>query len=250
MLRNWIHSEAMDSLSPEAEVFFVRLIMIADDYGSYWASPSALRAALFPLKAYSNKSYSDVKVADWLDECITAGRVFKYTAGGKSYIRIDDFGQRKQNMRNTFPQPEAKDLPKSQKVTVTHGESPPELEEEVEIEKEVEREVETASAEPLVLPFDSVEFSASWMEWMQYRIQSKKKLTPLTAKKQLALLGGRPEKLAIAMINQSIQNGWQGIFEIKPDSNGTGFNKNKQHLFGIATSIAERYGSDGPGKKG
>lgn len=126
-----------------------------------------------------------------------------------------------------------------------------ETEEEAKAEEETKtkQKHKTASAEPLVLPFDSVEFSTVWGEWLQYRHEAKKKLTVSTAKKQLAMLGARPEKIAIAMINQSIQNGWQGIFEIKQD-NGSGFNKSKQHLFGVVEGIAARYGKDGAGGKG
>lgn len=124
-----------------------------------------------------------------------------------------------------------------------------ETEEQAEAKEETKQKQKTASAEPLVLPFGS-EFLSVWQEWEQYRLECKKKLTRSTAKKQIALLGARPEKVAIAMINQSIQNGWQGIFEIKQDANGTGFNKNKQHLFGVVEGIAQRYGKDGSGGKG
>lgn len=143
LLRNWTDSEAMDSLSPQAEVFFTRLIMVADDHGSYHANPKLLKAGLFPLKAYS-----DVKVSEWLDECITAGLIYKYEVGGKTYIRIDNFGQRLRNMRNLFPAPIEKNSPQ---VAASRGESAPEVEEETEEEKEdeseIENEVEAATAE-------------------------------------------------------------------------------------------------------
>ena len=67
------------------------------------------------------------------------------------------------------------------------------------------------------LPFDSDNFLNSWIEWEQFRRELKKKITPSTAKKQLKFLGARAEPEAIEIINQSITNGWTGLFEIKKD---------------------------------
>lgn len=140
LLRPWLKSERMHLLSAEAERFFTRLIMVADDHGRYDGNPKLLKAALFPLT-----DFSDVNVAEWLDECVTVGVVGKYSVGGKAYIVIDNFDQRLQTKRSLFPAPPA-DLFNPPNVTVDHGESPPELEERRK-KKEVEPEVEPADAE-------------------------------------------------------------------------------------------------------
>lgn len=62
----------------------------------------------------------------------------------------------------------------------------------------------------------------SWNEWEAYRKEIKKKLSPSTAKKQIQFLGGRPENEIIAIINQSITNGWTGLFELKGNGNNFG----------------------------
>lgn len=64
-------------------------------------------------------------------------------------------------------------------------------------------------------PFLSLEFKTVWGEWEQFRKELKKTVTPSTAKKQLKFLGGRPENEAIEIINQSITNGWTGLFDLK-----------------------------------
>ena len=64
-------------------------------------------------------------------------------------------------------------------------------------------------------PFDSEIFKSSWESWVQYRIEKKQKLTPSTIKSQLKKLGGYPEDTAIKVIEQSICNGWTGLFELK-----------------------------------
>lgn len=128
VLRDWTTSENIDNLSPEAEVLFTRLIMKADDYGSYHANPKLINAAIFPLKDYTSK-----QIDLWLNECIRAKIIFKYTVDGKDYIRIDNFGQRLRNMRNTFPQPDSDPL-------TTRGKSRPETETK---RNETESETET-----------------------------------------------------------------------------------------------------------
>jgi hypothetical protein len=137
LLRDWTDSEIMDSISIEAEVFFTRLIMKADDYGSYHANPKLLKAALFPLKEMV--TFKDI--GNWVWECIQADLIFLYESEGKEYIRINKFDQRLQNKRNAFPHP--KEI-KSPEVTVNHGESPPEREVELEEKKEVELEIARA----------------------------------------------------------------------------------------------------------
>lgn len=76
------------------------------------------------------------------------------------------------------------------------------------------------------LPFDSLEFKKAWEDWEEHRRQVKRKLTPKTKEMQLRTLGAVPEQTAIDMINQSIGNGWQGLFELKTKQNGNGTSKN------------------------
>lgn len=56
----------------------------------------------------------------------------------------------------------------------------------------------------------------AWSEWEQYRKEKKKTLTPTTIKKQIAFLNEHRADHA-AIIEQSIRNGWTGLFEIKGD---------------------------------
>jgi len=63
--------------------------------------------------------------------------------------------------------------------------------------------------------FFGEDVQSAWLEWEQYRKEKKQKLTPSTAKKQMQFLSGRPGSEAIAIINQSITNGWTGLFELK-----------------------------------
>lgn len=55
---------------------------------------------------------------------------------------------------------------------------------------------------------------SAWSNWVDYRKEIKKKLTPLMIKQQLILLAENKEDHA-KIITTSIQNGWTGLFPLK-----------------------------------
>lgn len=74
------------------------------------------------------------------------------------------------------------------------------------------------------LPADAVPFVDKvlkvWDEWVQFRKEKKAALTPTTIKKQIQFLGGRGDPEIIAILNQSMTNGYTGLFELKQQTNG------------------------------
>jgi hypothetical protein len=70
---------------------------------------------------------------------------------------------------------------------------------------------------PLPLPHGEL-FCKVWYEWILYRRRTKKKLSGFAIEKQLAMLGGMTEREAIACIERSISNDWQGLFPEKNNS--------------------------------
>ena len=102
IMRPWTDSEAVNRLSDAAEVFFVRLIQCADDFGRFHGSPMLLKSYLFPLK--------DKRIADisrLVTECVQAGLIADYEVSGKRYLQIWNFGQRTRIMKSRFPEPPA-----------------------------------------------------------------------------------------------------------------------------------------------
>lgn len=62
-------------------------------------------------------------------------------------------------------------------------------------------------------PLNNEEFRLAWSEWTEFRREIKKKLTPSTVSKQLKELSEWGSAKAIQAINNSIRNGWQGLFD-------------------------------------
>ncbi len=68
----------------------------------------------------------------------------------------------------------------------------------------------------VIYPFKSEIFKNCWDRWIDYRRDIKKPYKSFkSVEGQLKKLGMFTESVAITMIEQSIDNGWQGIFEIK-----------------------------------
>jgi hypothetical protein len=84
-------SDRVNSLSWGAEVFYRRLMSVADDYGRYDGRLSILRAHLFALKI---DRVSELDIGKWIRECDEAGLIAAYTIEEKQFVEIQRFGQR------------------------------------------------------------------------------------------------------------------------------------------------------------
>lgn len=63
---------------------------------------------------------------------------------------------------------------------------------------------------------NSLAFKEVWQEWKDYRkSEIRKKLTPTAEKRQLSFLANLGIEEAIKSINESMKNGWTGLFEPK-----------------------------------
>lgn len=91
------------------------------------------------------------------------------------------------------------------------------LEEKKETPSKVARKVSPPGFEfGLDMPFETAEFAEAWGDWAKFRMEIRHKLTASQAKAQLEKLSKQPsESIAIAVIRQSIENGWQGLFDLK-----------------------------------
>jgi hypothetical protein len=98
-----IESEAVNSLGWQAEVFYRRLLNKVDDFGRYSASPSLLRAALFPLQL---DKLREAVIVNLLIECKAAGLVFTYENGGKQFLVVNKWEQGRAK-ESKYPEPDA-----------------------------------------------------------------------------------------------------------------------------------------------
>lgn len=83
------------------------------------------------------------------------------------------------------------------------------------------------------------DFISVWESWKTFRKQLKKPLTDKSIEAQLKQLATDGKDIAIKKIEQSIANGWQGLFDIKNNggNNGTG----KRFVGEFERNAAEKY---------
>ena len=167
----------MNALSESAEILYRRLMSVVDDYGRWEANPDLIRARCFPLQL---SRWSTVKLRESLLEIRESRLITVFHRGGKDYLQINNFGQRKQS-RSKYPDP---DLPESAGEpepneaatraggnfgsndenkrepwsTVNHGEKPCQSKSESESESESESKTETETKQDLT---PTQEFSVS-----------------------------------------------------------------------------------------
>lgn len=70
------------------------------------------------------------------------------------------------------------------------------------------------------LPFNTIEFAEAWSEWLEYKkeefkFEYKGQRSMKAALKKLKRLSGDNEETAIAIIEESMANGWKGLFKLK-----------------------------------
>lgn len=82
------------------------------------------------------------------------------------------------------------------------------------------------------LPFKTEEFKQQWIEWLHDRRDRRiKPYSPRGLKgafKKLVRLSSNDATVAIQIIQESIDNGWQGLFALKPQFNGNTTRRNTE----------------------
>jgi|688.fasta_scaffold193769_5 hypothetical protein len=96
-----LESPAIDLLDAEAERFFVRLMLRADDFGRYHANPAMLANMLFPMR----RDIEPKQVADWLKQCQQAKLLRVYQVEGRDCLEIAKFGGKPRAQQSKFPKP-------------------------------------------------------------------------------------------------------------------------------------------------
>lgn len=86
-----VDSSAIDNLSAEEEVFFYRLLVVADDYGRMDARLAILKSKCFPLKDHPKLLE---KIEGWLQSLVRQELVNRYQVDGKPYLQILKWEQR------------------------------------------------------------------------------------------------------------------------------------------------------------
>ena len=98
---------------------------------------------------------------------------------------------------------------------------------------------EGGSAREIIPPLalNTPRFRDAWNQWEAHRREKRRALTPSTRKKQLVMLAKMGEELACQAIEESIKQGWQGLFEPKGPRGSTD-NAEKERQASVDAQLA------------
>jgi len=156
-----IKSDLVDLLDFAAEVFYRRLMSVADDFGRADGRAAVLRSELYSLRV-DKISLEQIEI--WKKICAAVGLIQVYRVDGKEYVVIKNFNQRLRAMKSRFPAP-PEDCQSSAVVCHTHVSHPLSsavtgpLESEAEAESETESEGEAEGQTPALF------FDKGWMQY-------------------------------------------------------------------------------------
>ena len=202
-------SDNLDKLSPEAEVFFYRLMVTCDDYGIMFAAPSILRSKCFPWRIDKIK---DKDIEKWRTELIEAELIFLYEYDGKTYLKFSKWEQHQQVRANKskYPTPDmegvnliSNDINGNQKIS------------NVPVFDISNR---NSNRDKIIGEYTTnSELKQTIFDFIEMRNKIKKPMTDkaisLLLKKLSELATTDEEKILI--LEQSIANSWQGVFPLK-----------------------------------
>lgn len=214
LIKDSIHtSDKVSAMTDFQFRLWVNLITYVDDYGRGDARAAIIKGACFPLRErVTNK---DIDAA--LSGLAGIGCVGLYEVDGKPFLYFPNWEKHQtiRNKRSKFPEPPSH-LQANENTCMQMQTNSPVIQSESNIESESISEsnkgAERADMSPLEEALD---------KFAKHRKALRKPLTPEAREltlKELERLAPGDEAMQIAIINQSIQRGWQGVFPLKEET--------------------------------
>lgn len=216
-----VNDKQLATVSLQAHLFWILSWCFSDDDGVLENDPLLLKSTLFPRR-------TDIRVEQvqqWIDQLVKARFMIPFTYDGDGYLLHRTF---KIHQKIDRPQPSKIPSEIIQRLLDEHStnDQPCNVGESKVKESSVERDER-------VEYFDISPFQKKINEWIGYRKQAKRTLTQKTRDrlpKYVLELAGGSEETAMKIIDQSINNGWQGLFPLKENSNGKSTNNRNERL--------------------
>ena len=79
-------SRKVNSVSLGAECLYIRIILLTDDFGRYYADPRILKAHAFPMRSATERS-----ILKWLEELVDMGLIRTYSDHDEDYLEVAKF---------------------------------------------------------------------------------------------------------------------------------------------------------------
>jgi hypothetical protein len=214
---HWNDKE-LSKISFQAHLFWIGTWNFSDDEGVFEDDVNLLKSQIFPRR-------TDVRVeqvTQWLDQLVKARFIIPFVFNNQGYYIHRTF-----KIHQKIDRPQPSKIPEnvirgiidecSSNVRPCIGEE----------RKSIGEESKPAKPPPILVeyPFGEI-FKKIWLEWKNYkktehRFNYKSSQSEESSLQDLVKKSAGVEENAIAIIQQSMANGWKGFFELKKTNNGT-----------------------------
>ena len=221
----FITGKRICSVTMSAEAWFWRLHALADDWGRLESDPDLIVST-----AAGRRKITQSQSEGWIKELADANLIRVYFVRDTRFLEITDF---------TATQPMPRTGHRVRRVPGPDDEGASERLTALDNASERTNALSRGSGsddgdssgkgecrggildvtEPIPKELDTPEFREAWGEWLAYRIEKRKPVTPRSARMSFKTLMDMGPPRAVAAIQHSIGNGYQGIFE--GNQNGT-----------------------------
>lgn len=208
-------SDTISQLTWFEECLFYRLIVSCDDYGRFDGRLAIIKGTCFPLDDVTNRLLSDAIVS--LER---VGLVIRYEVAGRPYLQVRtwDCHQTVRAKKSKYPSVEEGTIKESSDVCPDTS---------ANICKQVHADANKCLRNPIQSDSDSESESKSYSgderldevlnDYIAFRKKIKKPMTDRAVQLAVAKLRKLSNSVdeQIEIVNQSILNGWQGLFPLK-----------------------------------
>ena len=214
LIKDSIHtSESVNAMTDFQFRLWVSLITYVDDYGRGDARPEVIKGTCFPFRERLTKK----EINDALAGLAGIGCVGLYEVDGKPFLYFPNWEKHQtiRNKRSKFPEPPQR-LQADENSCMQMQTNSPVIQSESESISESISESNKGADRADVSPLDE-----AMGKFARHRKAMRKPLTPEAREltlKELEKLAPGDEAMQIAIINQSIQRGWQGVFPLKEEA--------------------------------
>ena len=171
---------------------------------SFFKSNARLQVELGCSQSTISRAFKKLQSMQLIQQIKFDGRIREYRSNLRMPLDNPDFARRKGTVVNKTMQGshnDKADLSKRQ-------------------HNNTEKNTKSNTVKNIVLPWDSEMFAAAWQEWKtykkeQHRFTFRSQKTELASVHNLHNLANGHEQTAIAIIGQSIAQGWKGFFALK-----------------------------------
>ena len=257
-----LSSEKFNSLTWFEQSTYIRLILLADDYGRLDGRDVILKSYCYPLDDKVTRS----AISKAISHMVNVGLLQKYEVNNKPYLYFPNFGkyQRLRSKTSKYPAPLNGAQNDSCQSHDRHMSDTCPLEEEVEVEEELEVEEKENLKEKAatVVPENSKKTGNSFsnanvsakandtetiqamlekydlplktelMHFIESRRNMRKPLNAYAFELALDKLNSlsTDTEEQIAIVKQAIANGWQGFYPLKSNGNGKSYSMHVKPL--------------------